>query len=161
MTKLFAGSLIKVMHFTHQQIFGILIYFPHNGVHSKITALMLLSGRAKLCWWWHVLRDMLQWHVPLTWPQRTSPICWEKLTCGAASPHPWCGSFPRSIVPPNTVVHCSAVTDKGRTGFSGQHRQQNRDLQLHSASSPLTTSLVIQLAGCTSFGQRGRGLKAY
>lgn len=55
MTKLFAGSLIKVMDFTHQQIFGIFIYFPHNGVHSEITAVMLLSGTAKFCCWWHVL----------------------------------------------------------------------------------------------------------
>lgn len=89
-----------------QQIFGILIYFPDNGVHSEITAVVLLSWAAKVCCWWHVLRDMSQWHVPLTWPERTSPITWGRLTCGTASPHPWCASFPKGIIPPNKVVCC-------------------------------------------------------
>lgn len=60
MTKLFAGSLLKVRDVTHQQIFGMYIYFPHNGVRSEITAVMLLSWTAKFCCWWHVLRDMSQ-----------------------------------------------------------------------------------------------------
>lgn len=104
-------------------------------------------------------------HVPVTCTidMATEDICHHlgKTDLCCSLTHPWCGSFPKSTIPPSEVVHCLAVTDKGRADFSGQHRQQNRDLQLHSAPSPFTTSLVKQLAGCTSFGQRGRGLKAY
>lgn len=116
MTKLFAGSLIKGMDFTHQQNFCILVYFPHNGVHSEITAVVLLSGIAKFCCGWHVLRDMSQWHAPLTWPQRTSAITWERLTCAAASPILGVAHFPRA--PYHPVKLFTASLSQTRAGLT-------------------------------------------